>query len=163
LRTLNEHRKMPSLGRDLAMEWTSAPQEGQVAHLHAIALRSPILATILDRWADISLPDCWLVAGALVQTVWNDAFHLPPTHGISDVDLVYFDADDLSEEAEARHSTRVRELFSDLPVRSTSRTKRGCIFGTTLSPAMLSSHIPRPQTRLPHFRRPPPQLAFSRG
>jgi hypothetical protein len=107
----------PWLGRDLAMEWISAPQEGQAADLHAIALHSPILATILDRWADISLPDCWLVAGALAQTVWNDAFDLPPTHGISDVDLVYFDADDLSEEAEARHSTRVRELFSDLSVR----------------------------------------------
>lgn len=60
------------------------------------------------------MPDCWLVAGVLAQTVWNDAFGLPSTHGISDIDLVYFDGDDLSEEAEARHSKRIRDLFFDL-------------------------------------------------
>ena len=54
------------------------------------------------------------MAGVLAQTVWNDAFGLPSTHGISDIDLVYFDGDDLSEEAEARHSTRIRDVFSDL-------------------------------------------------
>jgi len=98
------------------METGSAAQETQVAQVRAILRRSPILTSILDRWANISLPDCWLVAGTLAQTVWNDAFHLPPSYGISDVDLVYFDINDLSEDAEAQHSTRIRELFSDLPV-----------------------------------------------
>jgi hypothetical protein len=97
-------------------EIVSATLERQAAEVLAILLRSPILTTILDRWANISLPDCWLVAGALAQTVWNDAFHLPPSYGISDIDLVYFDANDLSEDAEARHPTRIRELFSDLPI-----------------------------------------------
>jgi uncharacterized protein len=97
------------------MEPTAAAHAAQVARLRAIVRRSPILATVLDRWADISLPDCWLVAGALAQTVWNEAFELPPTHGIQDVDLVYFD-DDLSGDTEARHSARVRAPFSDLSV-----------------------------------------------
>ncbi len=78
--------------------------------------RSPLVATVLDRWTEIGLPDCWLAAGVLAQTVWNDAFGLPSTHGISDIDLVYFDGDDLSEEAETRHSVRIRALFSDLGV-----------------------------------------------
>jgi hypothetical protein len=63
------------------------------------------------------LPDCWLVAGALAQTFWNNAFGLPLAHGIADVDIVYFDADDLSEEAELRHSRRIRDLFAELPLR----------------------------------------------
>ena len=64
--------------------------------LRSALARSPIVATIVDRWPQIDLPDCWLVAGCLAQTVWNDAFGLPATHGISDVDLVYFDGSDLS-------------------------------------------------------------------
>jgi hypothetical protein len=84
--------------------------------LRAVVRRSPLVATVLDRWASIELPDCWLVAGVLAQTVWNDAFGFPPAYGISDIDLVYFDAGDLSEEAETRHSARVRALFSDLDV-----------------------------------------------
>ncbi len=69
---------------------------------------------VSDRWFDIHLPDCWLVAGCLAQTVWNDAFGLPATYGISDIDLVYFDGDDLSQEAEAEHAARIRALFADL-------------------------------------------------
>ena len=84
--------------------------------LRTVVRRSPLVATVLDRWAQIGLPDCWLVAGAVAQTVWNDGFGLPSTYGISDIDLVYFDADDLSEDAEARHSVRIRGLFADLNV-----------------------------------------------
>ncbi len=82
--------------------------------LRAVLSRSPIVATVIDRWPEIRLPDCWLVAGCLAQTVWNDAFALPATHGISDIDLVYFDGDDLSQEAEASHAARIRALFADL-------------------------------------------------
>ena len=82
--------------------------------LRVVLARSAIVATVVDRWSEIALPDCWLVAGRLAQTVWNDAFGLPATHGISDVDLVYFDGGDLSEETEANHATRLRTLFADL-------------------------------------------------
>ena len=37
-------------------------------------------------------PVCWLASGALAQSVWNHAFGFAPEHGVSDVDLVYFDA-----------------------------------------------------------------------
>ncbi|WP_349961316.1 nucleotidyltransferase family protein [Rhizobium sp. ZPR3] len=86
------------------------------AELEDIVFKSPLLMPLLKRWDEIALPDCWLVAGAIAQTVWNHAFGLPSSHGINDLDIVYFDADDLSEQAEADHATRVREMFSDLPV-----------------------------------------------
>jgi hypothetical protein len=92
------------------------PDESQQRAL-AIWRRSPLIGAVLDRWARLDLPDAWLVAGALAQTVWNDAFGHAPTHGIADVDIVYFDAADLSEEAEARHAQRVADLFADIPVR----------------------------------------------
>jgi hypothetical protein len=82
--------------------------------LRLVLTRSPIVTTIVDRWPQIDLPDCWLVAGCLAQTVWNDAFGLPATHGISDIDLVYFDGEDLSADTEAGHAARLRTLFADL-------------------------------------------------
>ena len=85
--------------------------------LQTIILKCPLLVPILDRWDRIALPDAWLAAGAIAQTVWNHAFALPPTHGIGDIDIVYFDGDDLSEEAEAAHAKRIDGLFVDLPVR----------------------------------------------
>jgi hypothetical protein len=82
--------------------------------LRAVLSRSPIVATIVGRWTEVGLPDCWLVAGCVAQTVWNDAFGMPAGHGISDIDLVYFDGADLSAETEASHAEWIRALFADL-------------------------------------------------
>ena len=112
----------------------------QETELQAILSRSPLVAAIVDRWSDIRLPDCWLVAGCLAQTVWNEAFGLPATHGISDVDLVYFDGDDLSQGAEASHAARIRALFADLglwvDVKNEARVHLWYAekFGSTLAP-----------------------------
>jgi hypothetical protein len=86
--------------------------EPDVSRLERILLASPILSPILRAWEAIALPDCWLVAGAIVQTVWNDLFGLEPNYGVRDVDLVYFDGFDLTQEAEANHEARIRQLFS---------------------------------------------------
>jgi hypothetical protein len=108
--------------------------------LRLVLARSPIVATIVDRWSEIDLPDCWLVAGCLAQTVWNDAFGLPATRGISDIDLVYFDGEDLSAVAEAGHAARLRTLFADLglwvDVKNEARVHLWYAekFGNTLAP-----------------------------
>lgn len=72
---------------------------------------------MLDRWPRLGLPDAWLSGSLLAQAHWNAHFGLPPLHGIADADIIYFDADDLSEEAEARAVGRATALFADLPVR----------------------------------------------
>lgn len=76
------------------------------ARLQRIIQASPILAPIMRQWESIALPDCWLVAGAIAQAVWNDIFGLAPDYGVKNVDLVYFDASDLSRDAEADHEAR---------------------------------------------------------
>ena len=58
------------------------------ADLEAVLRGNPWLAALLDRFDSIALPDCWIVAGALAQTVWNHRFGLPPTTGIADIDIV---------------------------------------------------------------------------
>ncbi len=69
---------------------------------------------ILARLPDLDLPDAWLVAGSLFQTVWNSLTHQPATFGIRDYDIFYFDDRDLSWQAEDDAIRRVEQRFSDL-------------------------------------------------
>jgi hypothetical protein len=71
---------------------------------------------ILERWSALSLPDGWLVAGCLFQTVWNLRSGNAPEAGIKDYDLFYFDASDTSEAGERRVQAQVDEVLGDLGI-----------------------------------------------
>lgn len=71
---------------------------------------------ILERWSQLALPEGWLVAGCLFQTVWNLRSGRPPEADIKDYDLFYFDPSDTSEEGESRVQARVGALLGDLGV-----------------------------------------------
>lgn len=71
---------------------------------------------ILARWESLDLPDGWLVAGCLFQTVWNLRSGKPPESDIKDYDLFYFDPSDLSAEAEQRVQARVESVLGDLGI-----------------------------------------------
>lgn len=71
---------------------------------------------ILERWHDLALPDGWLVAGCLFQTVWNLRSGAAPEAGIKDYDLFYFDAGDTSEAGERRVQARVDDALGDLGI-----------------------------------------------
>jgi uncharacterized protein len=53
----------------------------------------------------------------VAQARWNERFGFDPHHGIADADIVYFDARDLSAEAEEHTEQRLAALFAELPVR----------------------------------------------
>ncbi len=76
--------------------------------------RNPINAVILSRWQELGLPNAWLVAGCLFQTVWNLQWGYRPDHEIKDYDLFYFDDGDLSDSAEVQVQSRVNDIFVDL-------------------------------------------------
>ena len=71
---------------------------------------------ILDRWAALALPDGWLVAGCLFQTIWNLQAGRAPEENIKDYDLFYFDSDDISEQSEREAQAGVDEVLADLGV-----------------------------------------------
>lgn len=77
---------------------------------------SPVTTELFVRWSSLHLPDCWIVAGAVVQSYWNTVHGFEPLRGLRDVDIVYFDADDLTEESETEQEHRIRTAFADLPI-----------------------------------------------
>jgi uncharacterized protein len=74
---------------------------------------NPINQLLLERMPQLGLPDAWLVAGCLFQTVWNLKAGASPTAGIRDYDIFYFDDADLSWEAENAQIIRVAKCFGD--------------------------------------------------
>jgi hypothetical protein len=78
-------------------------------------LTNPVNRAVLARLPELGAPDCWLVSGALFQTVWNAKTGHPPAHGIKDYDIFYFDPDP-SWEAEDAAIKRAGALFADLSV-----------------------------------------------
>lgn len=86
------------------------------AQFIAQALENPNNRVILERLPALRLPDAWLVAGCLFQTVWNLQSGRAPTAGIKDYDLFYFDTSDLSAQAETQVGQHVEARFSDLNV-----------------------------------------------
>jgi uncharacterized protein len=71
---------------------------------------------ILERWDALALPDGWLVAGCLFQTIWNLQAGRPAEADIKDYDLFYFDPSDTSEAGENKVQCRVDAVLADLGV-----------------------------------------------
>lgn len=82
----------------------------------ADVLQNRFNAAILQRLDQLALPDAWLVAGCLFQTVWNLKSGRAPEAGIRDYDVFYFDSSNLSEAAEVQINARAAALFADLGV-----------------------------------------------
>ncbi|WP_330289011.1 nucleotidyltransferase family protein [Streptomyces sp. NBC_00576] len=87
----------------------------QLGALREVLSRNDVLVEVLARTATLDLPGWYLTAGCLFQTVWNVVTDRPPTDGIKDYDVFYFDDGDLSWEAENRAIGAGREVFAGLP------------------------------------------------
>lgn len=80
-----------------------------------IVLKSELINTLLNRIPKLKLPNWYLGAGCISQTVWNYYHGFDLIHGIKDCDLVYFDPD-TSYEAEDVFIQQGKRLFGDLPI-----------------------------------------------
>ena len=81
------------------------------ARLEAILRRSEPLMQVLRSVRDLALPDAMVFSGAIYQRVLNDLTGRPLDYGIKDYDVGYFEASDLSYDAEDRVIRRVAVAF----------------------------------------------------
>src|ERR1700747_1223010 len=85
--------------------------------LSEIVRSTPPLLRVLSVARRLCLPDWLVFSGAVYQPVLNHLTGRPLDYGIEDYDLGYFDASDLSYEAEDMVIRRVEAAF-DEPLRS---------------------------------------------
>ncbi len=91
------------------------PVTAQLAEFERLVRLNPIIEQLLGRMSGVALPDCWLAAGALFQTVWNVLSDRDPQAGILDYDINYFDDSDLSWQAENDAIAHAAAVFEGIP------------------------------------------------
>src|SRR5579864_9143180 len=89
------------------------PSETELAlRLDEIVRAAPSLMRVLTTVRSLDLPDWLVMSGAVYQRVLNHLTGRPPDYGIRDYDLGYFDASDISYEAEDVVIRRVAAAFA---------------------------------------------------
>jgi hypothetical protein len=84
----------------------------ELAERMATILRgTPDLMRVLSVVRELELPDWLVFSGSVYGPIWNHLTGRAPDHGLSDYDLAYFDASDISYEAEDVVIRRVAAAF----------------------------------------------------
>jgi hypothetical protein len=82
----------------------------QASDIPTIIEGDDFMMNVLRAVRSLSLPDWWIGAGFVRNKVWDilsGDTKTPP----GDIDVVYFDASDLSEETEKRYQQHLEEIF----------------------------------------------------
>src|SRR5271163_3520077 len=108
---------MAQTGALIPMPGVEANDRGLRERLTAILRATPPLIQVLSVACHLNLPDWLVFSGAVYQPVLNHLTGRPLDYGIKDYDLGYFDASDLSYDAEDAVIRRVKAAF-DEPLRS---------------------------------------------
>jgi hypothetical protein len=109
------------------------PDEGGdaelVERLAAIVRGAPSLMQVLTTIRPLDLPDWLMMSGAVYQRVLNALTGRSPDYGVRDYDLGYFDASDISYDAEDAVIRRVAAALVE-PLRSAVEVRnqaRACL------------------------------------
>lgn len=76
--------------------------------------RTPYLWELLQRSDELNIPNWYFGAGCLSQSYWNFLTGRPAHENIKDIDWIYFDSSDLSDEREKKTQSIVQNHFKDL-------------------------------------------------
>lgn len=78
--------------------------------------RNELIPEVLKRSRSLGISQWAVGAGFVQQSVFNLFHGKPVMEGIKDIDWVYFDPSDLSEETEAKVIAKVHSAMKDIPV-----------------------------------------------
>src|SRR3989338_9420684 len=98
------------------IEGSNSNLNEQIENLRKITYKNEFITEVFAHSAELKLPNWYVGAGCIAQTVWNSISDVPPSQNIKDIDLVYFDSSKLSAEAEAAHRDRIQKLLHNLPI-----------------------------------------------
>lgn len=123
----------------------TAPLNAQMAYLSEALAQNDVVQAVLSATAGMSLPDWYLAAGAVSQTVWNLRHGFPAAEGIKDYDVVYFHPEaggDAHEHVERELSGRLTSFDIELDVNNEAFVHLwyGQRFGAPLAPYRSSGH-----------------------
>lgn len=86
----------------------------QIGGLEQCSKQNEVIKKILKLAPQLQMPNWYLGAGCIAQTVWNIQHGFDLTHGIKDYDLVYYDSSDISCEGEEFYIIKAKKLFKGI-------------------------------------------------
>ncbi len=89
----------------------------QTELLFSILSKNELLYKVINEARDFRLEGYYIGAGCICQTVWNYQNGNDLMYGISDIDFVYYNASDISYNAENQIIETVKRQYSNLPVK----------------------------------------------
>jgi hypothetical protein len=87
---------------------------GQISRLETLLQLNEDAQKILRAAPTLKMPEWYLGAGGISQTVWNVFHGFDPKYAIKDYDLVYYDATDVSYKTEDDVIQKAKQLFHDI-------------------------------------------------
>lgn len=88
----------------------------QIKQAILILERNKDLMTILDYISELNLPNFYIAAGSVFQTIWNYYDGKPLNYGIKDIDIIYYDEVNLSKEIEKDLENKIINYFKELDI-----------------------------------------------
>lgn len=85
--------------------------------LKEILLKNSVLSEVITGIKGLGIKNYYIGAGCIAQTVWNYLSNNDLMYGIYDIDFVYFDDSDISEESEVEISEKINEIFSNIDIK----------------------------------------------
>jgi hypothetical protein len=99
------------------MKGYNSDLQAQLELLEKIVVLNQPLFDVISKAASIGLPNYYIGAGCVAQSVWNYQMGLELTGGISDIDFVYFDSSNLSKEAENTIIEKVKSVVNPCSIK----------------------------------------------
>ncbi len=81
---------------------SAAMGEDLTIFLQELLASDPEVLAMLATVRSLDLPDCWITAGLVRNHVWDHLHGYEEPTALNDIDVIYFDAGNLDEQAEKR-------------------------------------------------------------
>jgi len=72
------------------------------------------LMEILDYIVELNLSNFYIAAGSIFQTIWNYYDNKPLNHGIKDIDIIYYDSNNIKKEDEQQIEDEIINHFKQI-------------------------------------------------
>jgi hypothetical protein len=96
-------------------------EPGAGGRLAELLTAEPWMLRALDAVAVSGLPDAWIGAGVIRDLVWGQYHGRFDPASVKDIDVAYFDTDDLTMERDLRAQEVLGALAADLPWEATNQ------------------------------------------
>lgn len=85
--------------------------QSQLNQFIKIINKNKELMEVLNYISDMNFPNFYIAAGALFQTIWNYYDNKPLNFNIKDIDVIYYDKNNITKESEKANEDKVIEYF----------------------------------------------------